>query len=78
MSRLTSRLRLAPIALVVAAMLLGPEEATGKTSGTAGKATSPAAQSPRTREPARPPSRAPSPALQKARAELGAVKKNPA
>jgi len=78
MSRLTSRLRLAPIALVVAAMLLGPEEATGKTPGTGGKATSPAAPAPRTREPARPPSRSPSPALQKARAELAAVKKNPA
>jgi len=80
MSRLDSRLRLAPVALLAAAMLLGPAEATGKGSGSGGKGTSAAASPPRAREASRPPSRAPSPspALQKARAELAAVKKSPA
>ena len=80
MSRLDSRLRLAPVALLAAAMLLGPAEATGKGSGNGGKGTSAAASPPRAREASRPPSRAPSPspALQKARAELAAVKNSPA
>src|SRR5512137_476672 len=78
MSRLDSRLRLAPVALLAAAMLLGPAEATGKGSGSGGKGTSSAASPPRAREASRTPSRAPSPALQKARAELAAVKKSPA
>ena len=80
MSRLDSRLRRAPVALLAAAMLLGPAEATGKGSGNGGKGTSAAASPPRAREASRPPSRAPSPspALQKARAELAAVKKSPA
>jgi len=65
MFRLTSRIRLAPVALLAAAMLLGPSEATGKGASRSGKAT---ASLPR----------APSPALQKARAELEGVKKSPA
>ena len=65
MFRLTSRIRLVPVALLAAAMLLGPSEATGKGASRSGKAT---ASLPR----------APSPALQKARAELEGVKKSPA
>ena len=65
MFRLTFRIRLAPVALLAAAMLLGPSEATGKGASRSGKAT---ASLPR----------APSPALQKARAELEGVKKSPA
>ena len=65
MLRLTSRLRLAPVALLAAAVLLCPAEATGKGASRSGKAT---ASLPR----------APSPALQKARAELEGVKKSPA
>jgi len=65
MFRLTSRIRLVPVALLAAAMLLGPFEATGKGASRSGKAT---ASQPRP----------PSPALQKARAELEGVKKSPA
>ena len=65
MFRLTSRIRLVPVALLAAAMLLGPSEATGKGASRSGKAT---ASQPRP----------PSPALQKARAELEGVKKSPA
>jgi N-acetylmuramoyl-L-alanine amidase len=70
MSRLPSRLRLVPVALLAAAMLVGPVEAEGKgtSKGTKGAATSTRAPAPRP----------PSPALQKARAELAAVKKSPA
>jgi len=78
MSRLTSRLRLAPLALLVAAMMLGPAEATGRGSGDAGKGSSAAPPPNRARDAAQPPARAPSPALQKARAELAAVTKSPA
>jgi len=78
MSRLTSRLRLAPVSLLAAAMLLGPAEATGKGSANGGKGTSAAVPPGRSREAARPPARVPSPALQKARAELASVKKSPA
>jgi N-acetylmuramoyl-L-alanine amidase len=78
MSRLTSRPRLVPVALVAAAMLLCPAEATGKSSASAGKGTTAAPSSARTRETAAAKARAPSPALQKARAELAAVKKSPA
>ncbi|MCX5731800.1 MAG: N-acetylmuramoyl-L-alanine amidase [Deltaproteobacteria bacterium] len=64
MLRLTSRLRFVPVALLAAAVLLCPADATGKGASRSGKATSAA--------------RAPSPALQKARAELDGVKKSPA
>ena len=70
MSRLHSRLRLAPVALVAAAMLVLPADAAGKGTGRSTKGVASA--------PAHSPSRAPSPALQKARAELAAVKKSPA
>jgi len=66
MSRLTFRRRLAPIALLAAAMLLHPAAATGKSAASAGKGAAAAK------------AKAPSPALQKARAELAAVKKSPA
>jgi N-acetylmuramoyl-L-alanine amidase len=70
MSRFPSRLRLVPVAILAAAMLVGPVEAEGKgtSKGTKGTATSTRASAPRS----------PSPALQKARAELAAVKKSPA
>jgi N-acetylmuramoyl-L-alanine amidase len=78
MSRLTSRPRLVPVALLAAAMLLCPAEAAGKSSASAGKGTTAAPPSARTREAAAAKARAPSPALQKARAELATVKKSPA
>jgi N-acetylmuramoyl-L-alanine amidase len=70
MSRFPSRLRLAPVALLAAAMLLAPVEAAGKGTAKGAKGAAGPARASSTRPP--------SPALQKARAELAAVKKSPA
>ena len=64
------RLRLASTALALVAVLLAPEAAAGKATATDGKATASSARTKQAQS-----SRPPSPALQKARAELAAVKK---